>query len=121
MYETLYVCSSLVFFLYSKKIDGWTAISRLGLKTETPMLFITNENLYRGVKVILFLNCVLFSFLSEQIIFGLVLLLAIWFFSTLVGQKNAFRIYREIMVELGYDDKAKTSDADLRKQLRKQY
>ena len=53
MYETLYVCSSLVFFLYSKKIDEWTAISRLGLKTETPMLFINNENLFSALMILL--------------------------------------------------------------------
>ena len=116
MYETLLTIVIITYFIVSKKIDEWTTISALGFRTETPPLFMSNESLYHGLRIILFLMCLFLSYQIGEIIIGSVVTIAIWFFSTLIGQKSAFKSYREIMGEFG-DDDANLSDADLRKKI----
>ncbi|MEX2327626.1 MAG: hypothetical protein WD558_07830 [Pseudomonadales bacterium] len=95
-----------LYALVAVKVDQWFTISRLGFKTETPILFLTNPKAYHWTRMLLFgaaIAALLFA--SNLALYsGAVALVAVWLGAFWIGRKMAFSAYRRIHREMIADE-----------------
>lgn len=113
MSEALFVALAAVYAVVAIKVDQWFTISRLGFKTETPQLFLTNSRLYHRTRILLFAGAVITLFFAPAIPWyvGIAGLSAVWLGAFWIGRKFAFNTYRQIHREMiEYEDNVKVND-----------
>lgn len=113
MAEAIFVALVAVYAVVAIKVDEWFTISRLGFKTETPQLFLTNSQLYHRARILLFAGAVISLFFALAIPWyvGVVGLFAVWLGAFWIGRKLAFNRYRQVCREMIEDgDNLKIND-----------
>ena len=102
MAEPLFVTLVVMYAVVAIKVDEWFTISRLGFKTETPQLFLTNSRLYHRTRILLFAGAVIALFFAPAIpwYFGAAGLFTVWLGAFWIGRKFAFNKYRQVYREM---------------------
>lgn len=131
MNDFFFVGLTLTYLWFGAKVDGWITIAALGFKMETPQLFLEHPKNYDVIRTVLFIAACVSLYWAKSIPWyvGAIVLGAVWFGTTWLGQRNSFAHYRGICREFVQDhptseDKAyweaqaQKSNADLRLTLR---
>lgn len=114
MDDELFWILTAAYAVVAIKVDQWFTISRLGFKTETPQLFLTNPKAYHWVRMLLLAASVAALFFSSTVLWywGAAVLGALWLGAFWIGRKMAFRAYRRIHREMSeYEESLKGSDS----------
>lgn len=121
MLDLIFITVSLIYFFSFYKIEHWHTIYRLGFKEETPRLFLTNRKYYRIFSTSLFAILVILSLNSIYIKWWLALLIcvALYFISSILGRRSALKLYRSILQEMINDKNiSEENKSDLRERLK---
>ena len=104
--ETLFVVLSVIYAEVAIKVDEWSTLSSLGMKIETPELFMSNESRYHRIRIFLLIAAVTALFFTNTVplYLGAAGLAAAWFTAPWIGRHLAFthvrRVGREMVEEL---------------------
>ena len=126
MMNAIFILLLALYFVVGVKIDQWITCSLIGLRLETPRLFMTRPRMYDAVRIAIFgAAAVSLAEVTFPWHFGLAALAAAWFATTWIGQTLAFNNYRKISKYLAdtseteeeratHLESAKKSNAELR-------
>jgi hypothetical protein len=98
----LFIILSLIYFMCAYKVDYWITLKILGIESECPQFFLTNESVYSNTCIALFLGSVivLLGVQEISILVGGILLIILWLLSGKFGHNSAFKEYRKSMIEI---------------------
>lgn len=102
MIEFFFISLVVSYVLVSSKVDEWITISALGVKSETPLMFLKKPRFYDVVRSALFIVAAILVFAMEDIpwFMAAVVLAGAWLAAGWRGRKKAFSKYRHILRDM---------------------